>query len=383
MLRLKRGEDSKLTSWYFEIDRKLVYMILLLVGISAIMMVTAGAAQAAYMRPAQPWFYFIVKAIPAYVIGLGCLFGFSMLNKQQIIKISVLGALFGVLGLIITMIHPVRMKGSLRWAHIGSFGFMPADVLKPFFIVLTAWFLDKMRNTFGDNIFLNKKAWKLNWVGWWPYLISFAICVFIIFKHPDIGTAALYVAVLFVMLLVAGFPLKFVPAAVGVVFGGMAVAALTKPHVRERAMHMFDVEPRSQIWYSLNSIRHGGLFGSGDEAYVKDVLPESTNDFVYSAVAEDWGALGACVLIILLFIVFNSLIKHAMHAKDRFVVYAVSGAAALFAGQICFNLMTALHLIFNKGMTLPFISYGGVSFMSFCVLFGMVLALVREDTWNK
>ncbi len=383
MLRLTRGEDSKLTSWCFEIDRSLVRWILLLVGIGAVMMVTAGAAQAAHMRPPQPWFYFIVKAIPAYILGFACLFGFSMLNKQQVIRISVLGALVGIIGLIITVVHPFKMKGSYRWAHIGGFSFMPADMLKPFFIVLTAWFLDKMRKTFGNNMFVNKQAWKFNWTSWWPYLLAFSLCALVIFRHPDIGTAALYVAVLFVMLLVSGFPLKWLPGFMGFVFGGMALAALTNSHVRARAMHIFDVEPGSQVWFSLNSIRHGGLFGSGDEAYVKDVLPESTNDFVYSAISEDWGAIAACALVIVLFFVFNNLINHAIHAKDRFVVYTLSGAAALFAGQVCFNLMTALHLFFNKGMTLPFVSYGGVSFISFCILFGIVLALIREDTWNK
>ena len=382
MLRITRGEDSKLTSWYFEIDRKLLGMILLLVCVGALMMVTAGAAQAAHMRPPQPWFYFIVKAIPAYILGLFFLFGFSMLNKQQVIRLSVLGALVGMIGLFVTVVHPVVMKGSARWAHIGGFGFMPADVLKPSFIILTAWFLDKMRKTFGENIFLNKRAWQFKWLSWWPYVLIFGICALIIFRHPDIGTAALYVAVLFAMLLVAGFPLKLLPAAGGLAVV-MAIAALSTAHVRQRALEMFTVKPLTQVWYSLNSIRHGGLLGSGDEAYVKDVLPESTNDFVYSAIAEDWGALVACGLVVLLFLLFNNLINHAIHAKDRFVVYAVSGTAALFAGQICFNLMTALHLIFNKGMTLPFISYGGVSFMSFCVLFGMILALIREDMWNK
>lgn len=382
MLRITRGEDSKLTSWYFEIDRKLLGMILLLVCVGALMMVTAGAAQAAHMRPPQPWFYFIVKAIPAYILGLFFLFGFSMLNKQQVIRLSVLGALVGIIGLFITVVHPVVMKGSARWAHIGGIGFMPADVLKPSFIILTAWFLDKMRKAFGENIFLNKQAWQFKWLSWWPYVLIFGICALIIFRHPDIGTAALYVAVLFAMLLVAGFPLKLLPAAGGLAVV-MAIAALSTAHVRQRALEMFTVKPLTQVWYSLNSIRHGGLLGSGDEAYVKDVLPESTNDFVYSAIAEDWGALVACGLVVLLFLLFNNLINHAIHAKDRFVVYAVSGTAALFAGQICFNLMTALHLIFNKGMTLPFISYGGVSFMSFCVLFGMILALIREDMWNK
>ena len=155
------------------------------------------------------------------------------------------------------------------------------------------------------------------------------------------------------------------------------------PHIRARAAHIFDIVPRTQAWYSINSIKHGGLFGVGTGAYVQDVLPESTNDFVFSALAEVWGALIACLLVLFLLFVLNNLINHAIHAKDNFVVYALSGMAALFGGQICFNLMTALHLVIDKGMTLPFISYGGVSFITFCILFGIALAIIREDTWNR
>lgn len=381
MLRITRGEDSKLTSWYFEIDRGLMGLVLMLVVIGAITMITAGSAEAAKMG--QPWFFFIKKAMPAYLLGLVCLFGCSMLNKQTIFRLAIVCLGLGVLGLFITLVHPVVVKGSARWAHIGGFGFMPADVLKPAFIVLTAWFLNKMHNVYGSDIFLNKEAWRAKWLSWWPYLALFVLCAAVFFKHPDIGNLFLYICVLFVMLFVAGFPWKFLP----VVFGGMGLLAvvviMTKAHVRDRFMHMFDVDRWTQAWYSINSIKHGGLFGSGSDAYVKDVLPESTNDFVYAAIAEDWGAIGCIALLLLLLLVLNKLINHAIHARDNMVIYALAGTAALFGGQICFNLMTALHLIISKGMTLPFISYGGVSFVTFCVIFGMMLSLIREDTWNK
>lgn len=383
MLRLRRGEESKLTDWYFEIDRKLLGLILLLVCVGLVTLVSAGAAQAARMNPPQPWFFFIKKAIIPYSIGLMCLFGFSMLNKEKIIKISVLGLLVGIGLLLFSVIHPFKEHGSARWVRIMNLRFMPADVIKPFFIIITAWFLAKMHSLYGGDIFFNKEAWKLKKISWWPYLAVFAISILFIFLHPDVGTAALYVGVLFVMLFVAGLPWKLFPVLFGT-FGIMAGAALLiMPHIQERAKQIFYTAPRSQIWFSKNSIRHGGLFGSGDESFVKDVLPESTNDFVYSAIAEDWGAIVASFLVVALFIVLIRMIKHAIYAKDDFVVYAVTGAAALFGGQICFNLMTALHLFFNKGMTLPFISYGGVSFITFCVLFGMLLAIIREDTWNN
>lgn len=381
MLRITRSEESKLTAWYFEIDSGLLVMILALVLIGALTMITAGSAQAAKMG--QPWFFFLKKAFPFYLLGLACLFGCSMLNKKSIIRLSVLSLVIGLIGLMITLVHPVTMKGSARWAHIGPISFMPADALKPALIVLTAWFLNKMRKLYGSDIFLNKEAWRAKWFSWWPYLAVFALCAAVFFKHPDIGNLFLYIGVLFVMLFVAGFPWKFIPWA----FGGVAVLStiviLTKEHVRGRFQHMFDVDRWSQAWYSINSIKHGGLFGSGSDAYVKDVLPESTNDFVYASIAEDWGAVGCILLVILLWLVLNKLIRHAIHAREDFVVYAIAGTAALFAGQICFNLMTALHLFISKGMTLPFISYGGVSFVTFCIVFGMTLALIREDMWNK
>ena len=387
IFKITRGEESKLTSWYFEIDRSLLGLVLMLVVIGVITMITAGAADAT--RMGYPWYHFIKSAFIPYTLGLVCLFGFSMLNKKQIIQISVIGLIVGILTLLLTVIpNPAQVikNGSHRWVNIAGQMFMPADVLKPFFIVVTAWFLALMRKTYGSDIFFNKEAWKFNKISWIPYLTVFLICVLLILLHPDLGTALLYIGVFGVMLFVAEFPLKWLPGILGGVggLGALAIAFLPQmAHVRERIGHIFYVEPRSQAWYSLNAVKHGGLLGSGEESFVKDVLPEATNDFVYASIAEDWGAIGCIALLLLLLVVLNKLITHAIHARDDFVIYAISGVAALFGIQICFNLMTALHLLIDKGMTLPFISYGGVSFVTFCITFGMILSLIHEDTWNK
>lgn len=381
MLRA-HSEDSKLTGWYLEIDRGLLGFVLCLITIGVFMTITAGAAQAAHMIPAQSWYFFLLKAAPLYCLGLVSLFVFSMLNKKQIIWLSLIGLIIGVVLLLMTVVHPVYEHGSSRWVHLFGFSLMPTEILKPSFVILTAWFLSKMRSIYGPNMFVNKNAWKLKFFSWIPYLIFFATIILIVFRHPDVGNAFLYVGVLGVMLFVAVLPWRLVFVLLGFVVFLIVAALMVMPHVRARAMQMFHVQPRTQVWYSLNAIKNGGLLGAGDEAFVKDVLPESANDFVFATIAEDWGALLASCVIILLFVVLSRLIKHAMEAKDDFVVYAVSGVAALFGGQICFNLMTTLHLLMNKGMTLPFISYGGWAFLVFCVLFGMVLALVREDSWN-
>ena len=147
MLRITRGEESKLTSWYFEIDRTLLSLILVLVCVSAITMISAGAAQAARMTPTQPWFYFIKKALPGYLIGLSCLFGFSMLNKRQVIRISIVGLLVGLLGLLFTVVHPVVMKGSSSLATIGGLYFMPAKTA-----CVRSIFMSVRRN---DSVFIS------------------------------------------------------------------------------------------------------------------------------------------------------------------------------------------------------------------------------------
>lgn len=384
MLKLKRTDESKLTSWYFEIDRKLLFWTFVLIFIGCVVVFSAGSAQAA--RMGKPWYFFFQKAWLLYLLGIISLIFCSMLNKKQIIRLSVAGfiAMYGAL--LSTVAHGTKLKGSARWAHIAGFDFLPVDLLKPFFIILTAWFLAQMHETYGDNIYLNKEPWKptLKRVNWPVYMLLFVPCVLILLKHPDLGSALLYSGVFGGMVLVAGIPWKIFWPLFGIGFTGMGVYALfCMEHVGKRAKEIWQMSQGSQVWFSVNSIRHGGLFGSGDKSYVKNVLAESANDFVYSSIAEDLGAIAACALIGLLFYVFSMLIQHACQAKDKFVVYVLAGAATLFAGQIFFNLTSALHMIINKGMTLPFISYGGASFVGFCILFGMILALVREDTWNN
>ena len=384
---ITHSEESKLNSWYFEIDRKLLLAVFGLIVVGIITLVMAGSADA--MRLGNPWYHFIKSAFLPYTIGLVCLFGFSVMNKKQIIRLSIIGLILCVGALFLTVVgNPLQIvkNGSSRWIKLAGFTIMPSDILKPFFIVITAWFLSKMHKIYGSDIFMNKEAWNIKKINWIPYLVVFAICALIMLKQPDFGTVVLYAGVFCMMIFVAGLPLKFLPwliSAIGVplVF---AIAFLPQlAHVRSRMGTMFHIQPHSQAWYSVNAIKHGGFFGSGDEAFVKDVLPEATNDFVYASFAEDWGIIGACFLVVLLFYVLNKLIQHAISARDDFVVYVVTGAATVFGGQVCFNLMTALHLGLDKGMTLPFVSYGGVSFITFCILFGMVLALVREDTWNR
>lgn len=380
---ITHSEDSKLTDWYFEIDRRLLGCVLLLIGLSAIFVVSAGSVAAE--RIGMPWYFYLVKAIPFYILGLVFLFGASFLNKKWVLRLSAANLLFGLALLPLTVVAPHIINNSARFVSFGFFNIMPADIMKPGFIVMTAYFLSRMKERYGTNIFLNKDAWRFDtWLSWIYYLALFGLVVFIVFNHPDFGTAVLYLLVFCAMVFLAGLPLMFIPVFACIGLSMLTLAFFTLGHVHRRIIAFFTgTGDTYQVDNSVDSIRHGGLLGSGDDAFVKQYLPDVHTDFIFAAIAEDLGAIMACGLLIFLFCVFRRLITNATGARDLFVLYATGGTAALFGTQICFNMLTTLNLFAPKGMTLPFISYGGSSLLAYCLLFGMVLAIVREDKWKQ
>lgn len=382
MFRIKRSDESLLTSWYFEIDRKLLGCVLLLILLSVIFALSAGSVAAE--RIGRDWHYFLLKAIPFYITGLIVLFGTSFLTKKQVLWLAGANLLFGLALLPVTVVSPHMIKNSARFVSFGFFNIMPADIMKPGFVIMTAYFLSKMKDRYGSDIFFNKSAWRFDtWLSWWYYLMVFFCALAIIFKHPDFGTAVLYLLVLSAMTFIAGLPLVLIPAVAGFGLLMLIIAFFSFAHVHRRIVSFFTgTGDTFQVDNSVESIRHGGLLGSGDDAFIKQSLPDAHTDFVFAAIAEDLGAILACGLLGLLFYVFRRLILNANNSRDLFVLYAAGGTAALFGIQICFNMLSTLNLFAPKGMTLPFISYGGSSLLAYCLLFGMVLAILREDKWK-
>lgn len=383
MFGIVRTEESRLTSWLFEIDRPLLLCVLLMMLLSVVFSVSAGSVAAERIN--EPWFFFLVKALPFYGLGLGALFIASFLNKKWVLRLAGLDLLIGLVLLPITFLAPNYIKNSARFVDLGLFNVMPADIMKPGFVIMTAFFLSKMKEKYGENIFTNKDVWRFDtWLSWWYYLMIFVPVLLIIFNHPDFGTSVLYFAVWGAMLFVAGLPLFCIPVFAVVIAVMLVFAFMTLRHVRKRFLAFFTGEGDSlQVNKSVDTLRNGGLLGAGDDSFVKQGLPDSHTDFIFAVIVEDLGALGGCALLFVLLYVIKRLITSATKAKDLFVLYAVGGGAALFGAQVCINMLTTLGMIPPKGMTLPFISYGGSSLLSYCVLFGFILALIREDKWKK
>ena len=377
----KRTEESGLTSWFFEIDRRLLYMVLLLMVIGMFFSVSAGSVVAENLG--EPWYFFFVKGLPFYGIGLVTLFVASLLNKKLVLKLSILDVVIGFILLAVTIVAPHVIKGSARFVAIGPFNVLPADIMKPGFIILTAWFLSEMHKKFGEKLFVARDAWKFRTPNWWMYIALFVPALIVIFTHPDVGSSLLYLGVLICMLLIAGLSWWAFGGMVAAGAGILTLAYYTMEHVHNRISTLLTgTGDKYQVTQSVQSIQHGGFFGSVDNAFIKEKLPDAHTDFIYAAIVEDLGAIMAVVMLCLLVYVLKLLVTDAIHARDRFVFYAVGGTAALFGIQCCINLVSTLGLFAPKGMTLPFISYGGSSLVGFCFLFGMVLAIVREDKWR-
>ena len=381
----KRTEESRLTSWYFEVDKKLLGLVLLMILVAALMAISSGSANFVRTGGRVQWYMFFWRMIPFYIGGIVLMIWASMTSKKTVMKLAWLDLIACFLLLIGTVVNPHVVNSSHRWFIVSGLPqIMPSDLMKPGFVIITAWFISKMHDVYGDDMFnlkrtmLQVKTWSWIW-----YMVPLVIVLLIQFWHPDFGTMLLYLLTLGIMLFLAGLPMKLV----GILGGGgaslIALGIAVLPHVRARTLALFGpVDPTSQIGIALRAIRNGGLFGAGDKADIVEYLPMAESDFVLSVVCENFGAIMSCALIVLLAVVVARLIKQSRCVRDDFVSTAVSGAAAMFGIQVCINLASTLRLMPAKGMTLPFISHGGSSLMSYCLLFGMILALIREDKWK-
>ena len=204
----RRTDDSQLTDWYFGTDRWLLLYVGIMIFVGMIATISTGSANSIRIHGALPWYHFFVKMFPFYIIGLGTLFVTSMFNKKWVLRLAWLNVIICLPLLFLTFVHPQIVNGSARWVLLGGLKLMPSDIMKPGFVIITAWFLTCMKEKYGNDIFFNKEAWRFTWTSWWPYVFVFCAVLGIMFKQPDVGTSILYFLVLGIMLFIAGLPKK-------------------------------------------------------------------------------------------------------------------------------------------------------------------------------
>lgn len=361
-----RSETSVLGRWWFTVDRWSLSALFLLIACGAVLALASTPAIAE--RLGLDPFYFVRRQFALLPVAALTLIAVSMLTPKQVRALALFGFLGAVAMLALTFFIGVEIKGARRWINLGGFSLQPSEFVKPTFAVLAAWLFARQRRHpgfHGDAI----------------ALALFAGVIALVLRQPDVGMALVISAVFMAQYFLAGLRMFWVALLSAGGLGAVVGAYYVFPHVASRINRFLD--PNSGDTYQVNraqdAFSNGGLFGRGPgEGTVKSVLPDAHSDFVFAVAGEEFGLI-LCLIIVGLFtfVVLRGFTR-MLQENDLFVMLAVSGLLTQFGLQALINMGSTLHLMPTKGMTLPFISYGGSSLLAVSLAMGMMLALGRK-----
>ncbi|RKK01854.1 cell division protein FtsW [Pseudoroseomonas wenyumeiae] len=366
MMALSRADTSVLGRWWWTVDRWTLAALLSLVGFGYVMLLAASPGVAERIG-ASSRDMFILKQVFFLAAATAVMVSISVMPVKLVRRLALLGCIGALLMTMATLSVGVEIKGARRWLHLPGLTIQPSEFMKPCFAVVAAWLLAEGRN-----------------YGWRAYAavgVLFFMIVGTLAKQPDMGMLMVVASVFFAQLFVVGINI-FLVAGCGVVGVLGAVGAyFTMPHFRDRLNRFLD--PASgdtyQVTVAMEAFGHGGLLGVGPgEGRLKAMLPDAHADFVYAVAGEEFGMM-ICLLILGVFgfIVLRGLLR-LLGERDMFIILGATGLLTQFGLQAFINMASALHLIPTKGMTLPFISYGGSSVVAVALGAGMLLALTRR-----
>ena len=364
---VSRAQRTPFGEWWWTVDKLTLAAIgaLMLAGVVLSLAASPPVAGRLGLDP----FFFVNRHIFYLVVSIVVMLGVSFLTPRQIRRLAMVVFALSVALVALTPIIGPEIKGAHRWLILAGMNIQPSEFLKPAFVIIIAWlFAESARRA---DMPANAIAFAL--------LIGVVV---LLVRQPDFGQTMLIVMVWSALFFIAGMRLVWVAGIAGIAVAGLAVAYSTVPYFTRRIQHFLNPGQGDtfNIDIATESFMRGGWFGRGPgEGTVKRILPEAHTDFVFAVAGEEFGVALCLVLVALFaFIVIRSLLR-AMRNEDLFSRFAAAGLAILFGTQAAINIAVNLRLIPAKGMTLPFISYGGSSMISLAFAMGMLLALTREQ----
>ncbi|WP_310496017.1 putative peptidoglycan glycosyltransferase FtsW [Sandarakinorhabdus sp.] len=370
-----RGDRSPFGRWFWTIDKGLLLLViaLMVVGIIAV----AAASPAAARRLSGTNFryddlYFFKRQIVWVLIGAPLMLGVSMLSVGNAKRLALVGTLGALVLMAVVPFMGGDANGAARWIELPGFKLQPSEFFKPCFIVTTAWLLSFR---FEDRTL--------------PVLqLSFmTLCLGggLLVLQPDFGQTVLIAMVWLVQAMLAGMSMQIVGILAAIGVAGLGLAYLTFDHFALRIdKFLTGGGDTYQIDRALDCFRSGGLLGTGPgDGTRKFRLPEAQTDYIFSVIGEEFGMI-ACLMVAGLFIgIVVRAFLLALDEDDPFVFLAASGLATQFGAQASINMMVNLKLLPSKGMTLPFISHGGSSFLACALGMGLLMAFTRRNPFLK
>ena len=365
-MRFTRTKHAWLLDWWLTVDRGLLAMFAALLGCGVVLSMAASPAVADRIGIADE-LHFVKRQVLYALPALALLVTASMMSPKQLRRVAL--AVFTVsLGLmVLTLLVGPEVKGSQRWLPIFGFTLQPSEFAKPAFVVLCGWAFSQSAQRYDVPAF--------------PIAVGLLVAMAgLLLLQPDLGQTVLIGAVWGVLFFLSGMPIWTIAVLGSLGAGGIVAAYAALPHVAERIDRFLNPESGEnyQVDRALESFQRGGFFGEGPgEGSVKLVLPDAHTDFIFAVIGEEFGII-ACLLLVAFFaaIVVRGM-GRALLAEDVFQRVAGGGLIALFGIQAMINFGVNLQLLPAKGMTLPFLSYGGSSLIAMGFGMGCALALLR------
>lgn len=368
MRQVVRTDKSILGGWWWTVDRWTLAALVVLM-IFGIVLVSAASPSVAEDLNLNP-FYFVYRHLILLVPAVLIMVSVSMAGRKTLWRVASATLGGAMLLMVAAVLFGPEIKGATRWVQIFGFSLQPSEFAKPAFAIASAWLI--ARHQHQENFPGHQLATGL-----------FAIVLGLLLLQPDFGMSFVMAAIWGVQIFLSGLPLLWVFALGILGVGGIVLAYLFFPHVTSRIDRFLD--PASgdnfQVQKSLDAFANGGLFGTGPaHGQVKMNLPDAHADFIFAVAGEEFGLLAALFLVLVFcFIIARSAWK-ALQSEDLFIVLGAAGLLTQFALQSLIHMGSSLQLLPAKGMTLPFISYGGSSLLALGLGMGMLLSLTRKRT---
>ena len=362
-----RVSEPVIPRWWRTIDKWVLTSVFILFGVGLLLGLAASVPLAT--RNGLEPFYYVQRQAFFGGIALAVMIGISMMPPDMVRRLGVMGFAVSMLALMLLPLFGTDFgKGAVRWFSFGFASVQPSEFLKPGFVIVVAWLIAASQD-------LNGPPGKL---------ISFVltgVVVGFLAMQPDFGQSALVLFAWGVVYFVGGAPMLLIGIVGGLVgVGGLAVYESSEHFARRIDGFLSpDVDPRTQLGYAANAIQEGGFFGVGvGEGQVKWSLPDAHTDFIIAVAAEEYGLLLVLGILALYCVIVVRSLWRLLPERDPFARLAGAGMACIFGVQAMINMGVAVRLLPAKGMTLPFVSYGGSSVIAAGITLGMLLALTRE-----
>ena len=363
-MNITRSDRSNLALWWWTIDRYLLtsFFILMMFGILLVMASSQHLAENLNL----PSHHFTIRHILYGVLSVPIIIFFSVLNERQTKIICILGITIITLLLFFILFNGEKIKGAQRWFFIGSLSFQPSEIGKPLYVVFNAWLL---------SLWVQKTQFP----GWMWSIASVILISSLLLLQPDLGMTIVMMFTWGFQLFITGIPLIIILFLIMAFPIFMIFSYQHFNHVKIRIDNFIEGNTY-QISKSLQSFESGGFWGKGPgEGFYKKSLPDAHSDFVFAVTAEEYGALICIVIIMIYALIIIRSFYYTMHNNNLFFILAVGGLAFQLGFQSLIHMASNTDLIPTKGMTLPFLSYGGSSLLASAITAGIILALTKRS----